>query len=348
MPNSPIKVPEGRRFILAISIFYTITIVPSIIVSASFHFPGSTIVSILGIIISPSAPAFLAIYFSRYSEQARAARKSEQLADIQIHKEIRSARLAHYEDVSRELKIMREKIEPDRLTNFNGNTDFKMDERDFYRPYRNDFKRALLHLKLCNQSQDHDVWEDFLTSEKKVAKLNMGFDELKKGMTNRISDIAKSKSDVTVMPQTQTPIHGAVIGINPTSLAILRIWEERPDKTRHIMESIDSIIKDKTPDTPKAVGDLELNRLEVNYLNTTCAKMEGFKAGIQVLAVIREVMASKDLQGEFDRLLSIRSDIRSNRERLSSMIDDLIGKIEEKNYSKVAECCPYREYAGEL
>lgn len=75
-----------------------------------FHYDITTILSFLGITISPSAPAFLAIFLSQYSEQANAVRKSEILSDIQIRKEIGKAREKHYDDVKKDLQELESSI----------------------------------------------------------------------------------------------------------------------------------------------------------------------------------------------------------------------------------------------
>ena len=104
----------GKKF--TVKDFYLTVISTSVIIAVIaiflyyFHYDITTILSFLGITISPSAPAFLAIFLSQYSEQANAVRKSEILSDIQIRKEIGKAREKHYDDVKKDLQELESSI----------------------------------------------------------------------------------------------------------------------------------------------------------------------------------------------------------------------------------------------
>ncbi len=72
----------------------------------------STSVNLFAAIVGPSVPSFLAVYLSRYSEQARVSRKQELLLNTSIRKEILEARKKYYEELSRKLDNLKKLIPP--------------------------------------------------------------------------------------------------------------------------------------------------------------------------------------------------------------------------------------------
>ena len=70
--------------------------------------------------------------------------------------------------------------------------------------------------------------------------------------------------------------------------------------------------------------------------------------GVKILNIIKEVLEKEDLRSKLCKLLTEKSEIEEKRRILLSRVEKLIYEIESKKYSVVLECCPYKEYDGEI
>ena len=336
-----------RSFYSLIILSYLVIAIVAIFMGL-YHVGVTTILSFLGITVSPSAPAFLAIFLSQYSEQAKAFRKSEKLADIQISKEISLARTEHYKSVKEKLQSIDSIIISQNVTFSNQISDFRSQSLGTKLTETGEYKTAFLHISGTPHPDGENIVGEFLKSEEKCPELSKKIDALKTGVHQLVSQIAQSNPDIQISDHTNNLGYGAVIGTSSTIGAVLDIWGDGRDKTQNVIKWIESFSNGATPDKSISKLDLTLESTSIEYLNITLARTEGFSFGIQVLNIIREILEHEDLQAKLEELAFAKRQIEDKRNALQTKIEKLIDEIEKNRYSVVLSCCPYREYEGEI
>ena len=88
------------KFFAILALFYILVTLMLYSLVLFKYLQTSLSITLFAAIVGPSVPSFLAIYLSRYSEQASASRKQELLFDISTRKEISEARQKHYDELS--------------------------------------------------------------------------------------------------------------------------------------------------------------------------------------------------------------------------------------------------------
>lgn len=313
-----------------------------------FHYYMTTILTILGITISPSAPAFLAIYLSQYSEQAKATRKNERLVDIQIEKEISNARKSHYGIVRVDLEGLRGQIPSIVPHNVDPIQNFSIPDLNINESQLSQYASAVLHLNVTRRKEHDSSFEEFLESEKKTIEFNTDLKNLEKKVKEALDRLAKSNPDVEVRESLTPLVHnGAVISSEYAVLTILNIWHNGEDTTRKIITWVNDI-SERVPAELSYESDLFLDSTSVRYNNIQISKITAFQYGVRALEMIRDIIADKSLQQEFIRLSNTAGLILKKRETLSTQIQKIIESIQNRNYKDIADCCPYKEYKGEI
>lgn len=348
---------KGKKFTL--KDFYLTVISTYVIIAVTaiflwyFHYDITTILSFLGITISPSAPAFLAIFLSQYSEQANAVRKSEVLSDIQIRKEISNTREKHYGDVKKDLLDLESSIKRD-LSIYEDEVgecrldDLLLPELSLDKDMLEKYNRAFWHLSVELQKDGGDIVKDFIEAESTVSEVNGSVKRLGEKLKQILQGASKNYKDVILTEQTETPKHGASMAETTTVYSICKIWDEGETKTETVIKWIESLLRSKIPEIDVSEDSMVLHSTKVSYSNCILANTEGFSYGLMVLGIIRDTLSRSDLQKEFTSLLQKIGKINDTRHRLLLQIDKLVREIDHRRYNGVAACCPFQEYSGEI
>lgn len=346
---------KGEKFtvksfhIIVISAYVVIAVIAALL--WHFNYSVTTVLSFLGITVSPSAPAFLAIFLSQYSEQANATRKSELLYDIQIRKEISKARENHYNDIKNEVQELKSHIEAIYNSSKKGECridSFQLPDLDIDNDFLEKYNRAFLHLSELTQRKGGDITIDFLKSEINVVNVNSDISKIIDQLRQILNDVSKKHSEVILTEQTQTPKNGASMSEYTAIYSIFYIWNEGKDRTRNMIKWINTLLNGKLPDRDVSEDSMHLYSTSVNYINCTIAKTESFRYGLEVLDIISETLGISSLQTEFVSLLQKKKEIDYKRELLLSQIDHLIKEIDIHKYAGSAVCCPFPEYSGKI
>ena len=313
----------------------------------------SYIIPLLGIIITSSATAFRAIYLSRYSEQAAATRKSAQLTDIRIRKEISSERILHYDSVKKNLEGLLNIVKKTENPQFHAldyKSKFKLGEAQLGKDdLNNDFLLAKNHMLQHLPDNGKKIIDDFFNSIEKIPKFNGDIDELIKKLESILKEEAIKSGKIEIRPQTTTPKNGAVVGSEGTISTIISILI---DSYNMDGKNISSIIKDsfptfnKSPDKTFFYKDWDVESTKISYLEFTCAQTDSFSVGTEVIDLIRNVASDHNILTDFIKLQELKIYISSKIDILSKEINGLTDVITNHEYNEIADCCPFKEYQG--
>ncbi len=330
-------------FYIIIALTYVILALISLILFC-LKFNITTILSFLGVTVSPSAPAFLAIFLSQYSEQAEAIRKSEHLTDIQIRKEISLARTEHYKCIKGDLRNIESLIKEQNIKSFNGIFEINVPILNEVRSKLNTYNTASLHLNnFCDPNEKHAI-DGFLKSDNTDLEFNDKVKQLEDEVAQTLEKLSKKYDYITLDCPATNPKPGASIGRFETVGSILEIWGSGKDGNQILIDWINNI----KPCDSVSKNNLKLDRDKIEYRNITLAKTTGLEFGVKILNIIKEVLEKEDLRSKLCKLLTEKSEIEEKRRILLSQVEKLIYEIESKKYSVVLECCPYKEYDGEI
>lgn len=334
-----------RWFYIIVTLTYVIIAIISLTLFC-LKFDITTILSFLGVTVSPSAPAFLAIFLSQYSAQAEDTQKGERLKDIQIKKEISIAFIRHYRDVKKELEQL-----PNKIQSYSRHRslligihleEWNMSIID--KAKINNVEKAILHFKACNPG----FLEMLNKSESKVNNINENIDELE----NKVLDFLKKNNknnaiNVANSSQQSTNCPNEIIG-ESVFRAVYDIWKDKDDSTKTI-SSLEKGISGSIPTSPTTFGDIEIDKDNIMFQNSLrLAKTDSFKSGIDVLILILRLIKDDDLKSQYTSITSECNMIKELRGKFTENCDEIIQKIDRNELLNILKCCPYHEYKDDI
>ena len=306
-------------------------------------------ISFLEIAIAPTVPAFVAIYLSLYTVQARAARESQKLASIQIQELIRNARKEHYEKVSEQLNALLKEINVNDLVIRKDNStidcsNFLLGKISIEKVKEDNFKFARLHLNSDLRRDGKEELEKYLNSAGEADNLNDKMEQLKIEIKQQILEISNRVKGTQVSDNIDTVKSGANISKLQAASAICKIWTSDKENNDVVVESINKILNGGIPAKGTSLGEIQLESILVLYASTPIARTDGYPSGLNVLKVILGVLEDRDLRKNFLDTAERIYRIKEHYKEISDEVTKITEEISKGLYTGTAECCPYMEY----
>lgn len=311
-------------------------------------FDLTTILSFLGVTISPSAPAFLAIFLSQYSVQSEDAKKGERLKDIQIKKELSVALTNHYKIVRQELSELPNKM--DASVKSAGSISVLLEGLNMKLindPFDSSIEKAMLHFIAEASPPSKVSLDDFKKSEANVNTVNAELGE-QKIKTIKFLTCSNHKATILVT-ETYKQRNGnqAVIYGDDVFNAAYRIWND-DKKYNNTISELNKVITGPTPSGSIQIGDLSIDQQEIKWNGTSLASTDSFNSGVDVLGLILKLLQNKDIQAKCKNLELQRREICKLRDEFSEKINEIIKKIDRNELLEVTDCCPFHEYKEDI
>lgn len=342
--------PRKIRFVIILVIFYFFVTLIIYVLEYQKFITTSTSVTLFAAIVGPSVPAFLAIYLSRYSEQARVSRKQELLFNISIRKEISEARKKHYEELSTKLEKIKEllvQIKPRMTTSYPKNP-LLVDEieTDKIKEYIEDASINNHMEKFKNGVQDFSLQKlvDLSQDVSKVKHEVMGFENL---ILSELQRQLKPNSSITSDKTAKNTTNKTCIGTDNLIIVLVNIWMELCNSKN----TKEEFIKGYFPQRPKinnlkneTIGNWDIGTPNLKFRNQLVLTYTGnLLANYDVLDIVKAIILTPSLLSKFKELYEKTEAINQYITKAKEIIDKIKLEISEGRYTEAYNCCPYHE-----
>ncbi len=343
--------PSKLRFIMVLAIFYIAVVLILYIMDSQRYFQTSTIVTIFAAIVGPSVPSFLAIYLSRYSEQARVSRKQELVLNISIQKEILEARKEHYKELSIRLEEMKSCLLPPNPRNIHPypKNPLLLDkfETDKLKEFMKDTS-VKQHLENYKVGMGNFSIQRLVDSLDDSGKVNQNVNDLESKILSELQKLLTSDDSIVANEVAVNTKNKTCIGTKSLVIVLANIWT---DLFEHKNNNSEEFVKQHFPQRPnpsnlknETIGDWNIETPNLTFRNTlVLTYTDKLLANYDVLDILKKLITSDSLKSEFkalyDRVTSILELIQNAK--------DLISKLQEQitngQYWETFNCCPYNE-----
>ena len=259
-----------RGFYVIVTLTYVIIAIISLTLFC-LKFDITTILSFLGVTVSPSAPAFLAIFLSQYSAQAEDIQKGERLKDIQIKKEVSIALINHYKVVKKELTEL-----PNKMGNFMQSYQpyniplNRLDMSLINKPFPVCVEKAMLHFIGETSFNYPNFLDDFKKSESKVNNINEKIDTLQNNVLIFLKkNIQKGAINVTSSIRQKTNSPNEIFG-EEVFRAVYNIWNDE-DEFLKTISSLENGITGSIPSSHASFKCIDIEQQSILFKN--CLKL---------------------------------------------------------------------------
>ena len=343
--------PSKKRFFLTLSIFYGLFTLILYIINSIGYLQISTTVTLFGIIVGSSVPAFLAVYLSRYSDQARVSRKQELLIDIDLRNKISAEREKHYKEVSSKLLELKKTISP-----------FKIRIINEYptNPLLVDELNPDIAKELADDTSIKNHMDKFKTgsgnfSIKKLASLleesstvREKVKEFENSILSKLEELLNISNSIVLNNNPENTRNKTCIGTNNLIIVLDFIWIKFY-KTENA--TIDEFINGYFPGRPNAtslknatIGDWDISTPNLKFQNSlNITDTDNLIANYDVLDIMKTLIVDSSLRSTFNGLYIRKEAIDEYTDTARNLIEGLIEKISSGIYGEVYNCCPYPE-----
>ena len=313
-------------------------------------FETTIIMSFLEITIPPSVPAFLAIFLSQYSAQAEDTRKGERLKDIQIKKEISESLINHYQLVREGLKKLICEVPVPRKDDFDSFDSLrKIDTKFTNLEYEKSSKMAIMHFKEEFKLGAPTYFEEFEKSEKRVYEYGNKFNYIWENIKIFLEE-SLDQNQFKVLKSFDSKSKSAnVIYGKEVFFAVYNIWNDEKKLRNTITKVGNAISGHKQLMDSFDLGEFAIRKGGITYKHhLDISKNDSASFCEEVLKVLLKLFESNDLKTKCKELVSLTEDITDYRDDFKGKCEKLIQEIDENQFLKVTECCPFHEYKDDM
>lgn len=310
----------------------------------------STSVTLFAAIVGPSAPAFLAIYLSRYSEQASVSRKQEFLLNITIRKEISEARRKHYEELSGKLERLKTFLIPLKArTTFTYQNPLLLDELEIGK-IRDLIDDASIknHMEGFHNNEHTFSIQKLVSFLEDVDKVIHDVKQFEEDILSETKSLLEQYSSITLDKTAKNINDKTCIGTDSLIIVLFNIWEELYN-SRDITEQ--KFIDEHFPKMPgqnnlknETIWDWYIGTPNLIFRNELILTYtDSLSANYDVLDIVRKLTFNISLNARFKDLYDRVRGINEYIWKAEKIIDEIKEKISTRCYKQVYNCCPYPE-----
>lgn len=337
--------PSKIRFFAILTVFYLFVTVIVFVLNCLGFVKTSTSITLFAAIVGPSVPAFLALYLSRYSEQALISRKQALLLSIRIRKEISEERRKHFENLANKLENIINYLKPisPRVTPSNPLKIAELLNGNMKEIIQDDSVKN--HLNKSTTGLD---LERLPTLSDDIKKFNLDIQNFEKQILDKTGMLLIDKNSFTLIDSAVAVKNKTSISKFSLTLTLANIWMDlqknnnltncdyiqeyfpkRPDPS-HLENKSEG---DWTIETPslKFRGQLILTYTDNLYFN------------YDVLDIIEKLVVDVSLLEKFKSLYRRKEEIDDYENKAQEIIEKIKEQITSGEYKKIFDCCPYHE-----
>ena len=341
------KEPSKYAFFITLVIFYFfVTLIIYVVEYMGFINTNSSI-TLFGAIVGSSVPAFLAIYLSRYSEQARIARKQRFYLNIRIRKEISEERKRHFQDLVKKLEKINSFLEPIVVRTYPSNP-LKIGELS-----KNNMEE-LIHCIQDNSIRNHlgkyyrglDL-EKLPSLSSDIQKFNLDVQKFEEEILKEAGKLLNAK-DTFIFTDTARPENNKTsISKSSFFLTLINIWMDLQKNNNLTNYGYIQEYFPKRPDPShlenKSVGDWTIETPRLKFRELVLTYTDNLYANYDVLDNIKKLLSNDALLKRFKSLYLRKEEIEDYKNKAREIIENLKEQIKSEEYNKIFDCCPYHE-----
>ena len=328
------------KFFAILALFYILVTLMLYSLVLFKYLQTSLSITLFAAIVGPSVPSFLAIYLSRYSEQASASRKQELLFDISTRKEISEARQKHYDELSTKAEEIIRFLPPSKQRNVDPSEYLKnplLGEQfqicDIKALKEDESMKE--HLERFKSKVDSFSFQKLIDLLEDNKKLNGDYEEFKTEISNELRVLTLSNNSITVSPVAQNINGKTDIGEDNLQRILLYLWKELYN---NISESEEQFKNSHFPEKP-SLSYLKNESTEYWNISTPnltfkniliIAIADNLSANYEVIEIVKNLTFNPQLRSSFITLYKRRKFIDEYIEDVKKMIKELKDKISKK------------------
>lgn len=308
----------------------------------------STSVTLFAAIVGPSVPAFLAIYLSRYSEQASVSRKQEFLLNITIRKEISEARKKHYEELSGKLERLKKLLLPFKarttITNLLLIGELDIDKvKDLI-----DDASIKNHMEGFHNNEHTFSIKTLVSFLEDVDKVIQDVKQFEEDILSETKSLLEQYSSITSDKTAKNINNKTCIGTDSLIIVLFNIWEELYS-SKDITEQkfIDEHFSKRPGQNNlknETIWDWYIGTPNLTFRNgLILTYTDSLSANYDVLDIVKKLIFNISLNARFKDIYERVRGINEYIWKAEQIIDEIKEKISTGCYKEVYNCCPYPE-----
>ena len=338
------------HFLATLIVFYGVLVVLLYWIATSGKYEFLQMAPLAGAIVGPTIAAFISIYLSVYSPQARATQKQGILTEIQISEMVRESRHSHYE--SKVKKFLEDRFPMDKIiTSYQGRPFpgasklAHFDLKKFGEDKPEEISVVKAHLEVENVGKRPFKMDELNSINERVNSYNKQVDELDVLLENAIVEEFRKESSVEIEKDDlqRTPTTGAILYLPEVINAVKHQWGEcstlfNGDMNRCVQEYFPQF---GDLNRSQTVSYWSLKASNINWLDRCVARVDNSSLIKSIFECVKTIFLTNMLQGKFAAVKQKQDEILNYVEKVNDLAMGIVAEIDGKRYSKVSTCCPY-------
>lgn len=335
---------------IIIVVFYIVLLGILLYVTYSQKYDFLQVAPIGGAIVGPTIAAFISIYLSVYSGQARITREQGRLTEIQIAEGVRKARQEHYETTVKfitdffPMRDVNNTVTASRSNPLEVLRQYDLKKVSEMNNQGNQFVRHHIELEEFNSRKIN--FQDIVSLNERVMNYNTQLSVFDSLLDSKISEELADETTIQTGEEIQNPPRtGGKVSLKAARYTLKDQWKRCSEINKGELNKCasDFYPPTKVPDRNMRISLWSLETPNLLWSATPVSDADSLRINHFIFTHLRNVFVNKELFQNFSKLNELQYDIEDFVAGVNSICREISNAIVDKRYNKVAKCCPYQE-----